>query len=169
MGPRRIQNTRPGHLILRRFRPADRTATYRVFYDAVHLGTGEHYSPRDRAAWAACEQAPDNWTARLSGQITHVIESEGRIGGFMSLTRAGHLDMAFVLPHLMGTGVADRLYAAQESAARDLGLERITTEASHLARSFFLRHGWTELGAQKARSNGHDIENFAMEKHLAAH
>lgn len=103
----------------------------------------------------------------MSEQITHVAETEGRIVGFMSLTKAGRLDMAFVLPKMMGTGVSDRLYAAQEQAARDLKLTRLTTDASHLARSFFLKHGWTVLAAQKARTNGHDLENFSMEKNLS--
>ena len=176
MGSGRLQNTRPGHLKLRRFRPADATPTYNVFYDAVHKGTQAHYTDRDRAAWAASATAPGNWGARMGGQITHVAETEGRIVGFMSLRpgaddengaeRAGHLDMAFVLPRVMGTGVAAELYTAQESAARELGITRLSTDASHLAKPFFLRQGWEVLRAQKARSNGHDIENFAMEKQL---
>lgn len=166
MGPGRIQNSRPGNIVLRRFRDTDAAATHHVFYDSVHLGTTEFYTPRDRAAWAACDAPPEGWAARMSSQVTHVAETSGRIVGFMSLTKTGHLDMAFVLPKVMGTGVADRLYAAQENAARDLKLPRLTTDASHLARSFFLKHGWTVLAAQKARTNGHDIENFAMEKVL---
>lgn len=167
MGSGRLENSRPRQLTLRRFRKTDALATFNVFYDAVHHGTGAHYSDRDRAAWAASDQPSDGWADRMNTQITHVAETEGRIIGFMSLRDDGYLDMAFVLPHVMGTGVSDRLYEAQESAALSLKLTTLTTDASHLARPFFLRHGWTVLASQTSRTNGHDIENFAMQKLLS--
>ncbi|NNK77410.1 MAG: GNAT family N-acetyltransferase [Litoreibacter sp.] len=151
---------------LRRFCDRDAKATYDIFFTSVRKGTAEHYSLRQREAWAGSSVQPENWCRRLGSQHTLVAEMEGRIVGFMSLKESGFLDLAFVFPNTMGTRVSDRLYEALEEWAREQKLEKLTTNASHLARSFLARYGWEVVKAQTVMSNGREIENFQMEKLL---
>lgn len=166
MSPARRPNRLSGLVIVRRFRPMDSQACHRVFFDAVHGGTQEFYSDIERIAWAPHEGAPETWTNRLDRNETVVAEAEGRLIGFMSLTQGGHLDLAFVTPLAMGTGVAGRLYDALEDWAHKQSLPVLTTDASHLAKRFFGKRGWAVLCEQTALSNGHAIVNFRMEKPL---
>ena len=155
-----------GPVMLRRFRPQDSPATYTVFYRAVHEGADAHYTALQRQAWAASSVPPLNWTDRLGTQKTWVATKEHRIVGFMSLLDNGHLDMAFVVPEMMGTGVAAKLYAKIEIDARALGLTTLTTQASHLARSFFERQSWSVISDKTVSRLNQRIEVFEMSKTL---
>jgi putative acetyltransferase len=97
-----------------------------------------------------------------------VAERDGVPVGFMSLDLArGYLDLAFVLPQVMGQGVADALYAVLEARARAEGLARLTTEASALARPFFARNGWALIREQQVERRGVALHNAVMEKTLS--
>lgn len=128
--------------IIRPFRPTDAEATRDVFVRAVGEGAASRYSAEEIAAWLKDPAMPEGWGDWLHGQITFVAEDADRITGFMMLERSGYLNMAFVLPEVMGQGTADRLYAQILAAARALGLTRLTVFASRHARRFFARHGW---------------------------
>ncbi|MDJ0827010.1 MAG: GNAT family N-acetyltransferase [Rhodobacter sp.] len=126
---------------IRRYRSADAGALAEIFFRAVHEGARTKYTEEERQAWAPTRPSPEDWARRLDGLITFVAFESGSLVGFMSLRSDGYLDLAFVLPEWMGKGVADALLRCLESEARRCGIGLLTTEASHLARSFFLRHG----------------------------
>lgn len=152
---------------VRRFVEADAEATAHIYFDAVRFGAAGHYDERQRKAWA--EKVPDapQWLARLNAQHTFVAEVNSQTVGFMTVDEAGHIDLAFVAPDQMGTGVADALYAAVEAQALQLGAGRLDTAASHLARSFFARHGWAVVKQQSVTIGGVELTNFIMEKRLS--
>lgn len=154
----------PPTLKIRPFRAGDARSTRTVYHNAVLNGTTAHYTHAQRIAWAGSRVASPEWARRLGGQHTLVATLEGRVVGFMSMDRQGYLDMAFVQPLLMGRGVAEKLYNGLESWAQKSGLTRIYTEASHLARPFFERRGWSTLTKQTVNIRGQDLENFKMEK-----
>jgi putative acetyltransferase len=60
----------------------------------------------------------------------------------MSLMPDGHLDMAFVLPEVMGKGHAAALYEALLAHAQAAGMARLTVHASEYSRRFLARRGW---------------------------
>ncbi|PWE34330.1 GNAT family N-acetyltransferase [Maritimibacter sp. 55A14] len=152
---------------LRRYRPADAAPAYALFRRAVHKGAAAAYSAEERRAWAPDREMPADWPARLGAHITWLAFHRHRLAGFMTLARDGHLDLAYVAPEAMGRGVADALYARLEAEARARGLPVLDTAASHLARSFFLRHGWQVAARQSVIRNGVALTNFRMEKCLA--
>lgn len=153
---------------IRSGRKGDGPAAARLFYEAVHRGTGDRYSDRERHAWAPCPDRPEpEWEARLlSGLCLVADHGRGRLAGFMTLGHDGHLDFAYVAPDHAGTGLSDTLYTRLETEARQRGLNILTTEASHLARSFLHRHGWTTEARQSVIRNGVALTNFRMQKML---
>ncbi|MEM9472733.1 MAG: GNAT family N-acetyltransferase [Pseudomonadota bacterium] len=154
-------------LKVRKFVEADAGATAQIYFDAVRFGAAGHYDERQRKAWA--DRVPDTsqWLARLNAQHTFVAEVNSEPVGFMTVDDAGHIDLAFVAPDRMGTGVADALYAAVEGQALQLGAGRLDTAASHLARSFFERHGWSVVKQQSVAISDVELINFVMEKRLS--
>ena len=152
---------------VRGFRRDDAAALEHDFLRAVREGAAGAYSELEREAWANAPHSAAYWCDRLGAEITLVAERGSVISGFMTLCRDATLDMAFVLPEAMGTGVANALHDRVIVEAQALGMTRLTTEASHLARRFFLKQGWRELGAQKIELSGLLLTNFAMEKRLA--
>ncbi|MDJ0628620.1 MAG: GNAT family N-acetyltransferase [Rhodobacter sp.] len=153
-------------LAIRPYRPADAAALAEIFYRAVREGARSRYSDEQRRAWAPEQPDPQTWARRLEGLITVVAVAGGRPVGFMSLRPDGYLDLAFVLPKAMGRGVADALYQDLVAEARQRGIVTLTTEASHLARPFFLRQGWRLVSANTVARGDVKLMNFLMEYSL---
>ena len=127
---------------IRPYRATDRAATALVFYRAVREGTHHHYTEAQRAAWAPSPTPDLTKPNKLLDQWAWVAEEDGEITGFMSLCHDGLLDMAFVIPEVMGKGTATALYAALIARARAEGLRRLTVDASPYSHGFLRKQGW---------------------------
>lgn len=137
-----------------------------IFYDAVHRGAGASYGADQRHAWAPVPPAGAEWLNRLVLQKTVVARIGGRPVGFMTLDDDGYIDLAFVSPGHHRKGIGERLYGRVERMARDAGIPRLHSQASHPARGLFARHGWTVVRTQQVARGGVMITNALMEKHL---
>jgi putative acetyltransferase len=153
-------------MIIRPYQPGDADALAQIFFDAVRIGAAPKYTEAELRAWAPVRPAAKVWAARLEGLTTFVAEADAVLG-FMSLRNDGYLDLAFVAPDQRGKGVAAGLHAAVLDHARSLGVAQMTTEASRMARPFFLRMGWQEITAQTILRHGQSIENFRMRRDTA--
>jgi len=151
---------------VRRYQPADAGALAQIFFDAVRLGAAPKYTAAELAAWAPERPSAASWGQRLDGLTTVAAENSSGLLGFMSLRSDGYLDLAFVRPDCRGTGVAAALHSEILTEAHARHLHRLTTEASRMARPFFLRMGWHLIAAQTVQRNGQSIENFRMAKSL---
>jgi putative acetyltransferase len=150
-------------LLIRPYRPGDADALAQIFFDAVRIGAAPKYPAAELAAWAPIRPSAEVWAARLAPLTTFVAEAHQPIG-FMSLGPNGYLDLAFVAPEQRGQGVADALHAAVLAYAQSQALPLLTTEASRMARPFFLRMGWQDLARQTVERGGQRIENFKMQR-----
>ena len=153
---------------VREARAQDAGALAAIFYRGVQIGAADRYSQAQRDVWAGAQPTADAWAARLDGLLTLVADAgEGPIG-FMSLRlEDGYLDLAFVDPDRRGTGVTRDIYAVLENRARAAGLTQLTTHASHMAKPFFLREGWSVQSGNTIERAGITLENWIMEKALA--
>ncbi|NNE81109.1 MAG: GNAT family N-acetyltransferase [Silicimonas sp.] len=153
---------------IRSYQTGDAPALAEIFHRAVREGASGVYSEAERAAWSPTMPRGDAWERRLACAETAVAEEGGRPVGFMTLDlQQGYLDLAFVLPEVMGQGVASSLYAVIESRARAAGLGRLTSEASLLAEPVFAARGWRVLRRQTVVRSGIEIANAIMEKELS--
>ncbi|MCA8882047.1 MAG: GNAT family N-acetyltransferase [Rhodobacteraceae bacterium] len=157
---------RDGRFRIRPFRAEDALPLRALYYRAVQEGAARFYDQRQRDAWARAPEMPPDWRDRLGREITLVAEDARGPVGFMTLGHDGHLDLAFVAPEAMGTGIAAALHDRLLVEAEARGIAHLTTEASHLARRFFLRQGWREIAEQQVDLGGVRLTNFRMEKRL---
>ena len=148
---------------LRPYRDGDGPACYAVYFDAVRNGTAPAYTAAQARAWAPSETNDGEWSHRLASGVTWVSEGDAGLLGFITLTQAGHLDLFFVRPTARPLGVAADLYDHMLDHVRNRGLTRLTTHASHLARRFLERRGWTVLDEETTIRHGVALTRFAME------
>lgn len=151
---------------VRSYQPGDADPLGGVFYRAVREGASRRYSAQQVQAWVPEAPCGEAWQARLEAADTIVALGEDARVGFMTLDDKGYVDLAFVLPEAMGTGVSDAIYAVLEGRARAGGIDRLTTQASLLAEPFFARHGWQVKKRQTVEIRGVVLENAWMEKRL---
>jgi putative acetyltransferase len=152
-------------LILRRMRPGEETRLYAILRTAVIDGAAAHYDEAQRHAWAPPDPF-EGWAERLNTAECFVAVLSGRVVGFLSTTAAGHVDLAYVLPDLHGSGVAQRLLARAEAEMRMAGVERMTTGASLAAQRFFARNGWKVLAEETVERGGQRLRRVRMAKDL---
>ena len=140
----------------------DAAALYAVYVEAVQIGAADHYTLAQRLAWAPDQSMADDWPDKLAAMDTWVAQADGDIAGFMAVRPDGYIDLAFVRPRWMGRAVAQAVYERVVERAQRAGLPRLTTHASHLARSFFARNGWLVDHTEIIDRNGETLTRFAM-------
>lgn len=153
-------------LAVRRYRESDAEYLAALFFDSVHKGTTEYYDKEQRQAWAPSVPDTEKLKARLAPITVLVAEDRSGIVGFMTLDETGYIDLAFVRPDRIGTGIGSLLYERIEKAAQDQQTQRLFTNASKLAKPFFEKQGWVILEQQEVDQRGVKLTNYRMEKLL---
>jgi putative acetyltransferase len=154
--------------VIRPYRADDRQATAQVYYRAIREGTTAIYDAAQRAAWAPDTDPDDATPDKLLDQWCWVAEEDGRMTGFMSLCPDGLLDMAFVIPEVMGKGTAAALYDTLLAKARAVELPRLTVIASPFSQRFLLRRGWQVDREGPEVHDGQTYHLYRMSLTLAA-
>lgn len=160
MGSRRIQNPKPRNLKIRKATPKDDDAIFSVFFRAVRQGAAKFYTQKQRVVWAP-KSKPDQ-TPTNHSMLRWVAEMDGDIIGFIAVTRAGYIDLAYVLPEWMGRGVAQALYDAVLEWAHHARLSELTSHASHFAKRFFLKNNWQVDYPETVALGDQKLERFYM-------
>lgn len=152
---------------IHRFREGEGDLLGQLFHRSVHEGAHGAYDAAQRAAWSPQPPSGPDWEARLIGAVTLVAWAGKLPAGFMTLDpETGYLDLAFVAPEWQGQGVAAMLYGLLERCARRQGLAELITDASEVARPFFLKQGWQDGPRQEVTRGGVTLHNYRMAKPL---
>ena len=157
-----MQTAQSNDIKVRRAHRGERAQIHGVFYRSVRDGAGAFYTEAQRAVWAPDPVPMADEFAADDTRILWVAEHGGQIIGVLALEPAGYLDLAFVLPEWMGRGVAQAMYAPLLEWAKESGLKRMTTHASHFARRFFEKQGWRVDSPETVTRDGQDLERFCM-------
>ncbi|MGP1273831.1 MAG: GNAT family N-acetyltransferase [Caulobacterales bacterium] len=149
-------------MVIRDYQQSDAAELAAIFHDAVMTGSAPAYSSEQRRAWAARLQTPAALHDRLEHQTCLIGERNGKAAGFIALEASGHLDMLFVRPEERGKGLAGALHDALIERARAAGHANLSVHASHLARRFLGRRGWTFIRTETVNLGGVRMEHHYM-------
>lgn len=154
--------------MIRTFQPGDAEALQAITLAAICEIGPRGYAPEQVIAWAARHPDAARFVERWSsGDLIWVAcHTDDAPAAYALMEPDGHLDMLYCHPAHAGQGLASGLLAAAETAARSLGLARIYTEASELARQVFVRAGYAVKDRRDFAIGGVPIHNYAMEKRL---
>lgn len=153
-------------LSIRQFQDRDAPAAASLFFEAVQTGAKAAYTQEERNAWAPSIPDVTTWRDRMAAQYSVVAYRADKLLGFMTLTEEGVIDLAFVLPQEMGSGVAGKLYDEIIKQARARKLLTLQTRASHIARRFFEKRDWTVVQQQTAVRGDVELINLLMELNI---
>ena len=137
-----------------------------LFRDSVRRVARRDYTQEQVIAWTPDDIDRDARTLRHSSKPTWVAEIAGTMVGFSDLEPDGHLDCMYVHADYQRRGVATRLLAQVEAAAKERGIGRLYSEVSITARPFFERRGFSVIAAQVVTARGQKFLNYRMEKFL---
>lgn len=153
---------------LRPFTPSDAPALAALTLDAIRTTGALAYSAEQVRVWSRGHSDAGRFVARAkAGHRIYVVTDEvGEPAAYALLEPDGHLDMLYCSPSHTRRGLAGRLLKHAEGQARALGLTKLYTEASELARAPFERAGYSLVKRRDFEIDGVAIHNYAMEKRL---
>ena len=154
-------------MIVRNFHKTDIKTLIEIFRETVHKVCCADYSLEQLNTWAPEFIDAAQWESRLEKSYTLVAEENGVILGFANLENNGNIDMFYVSAEAQGKGVGKTLLRHLEKHAKDLKLEKITSDVSLTARKFFQHSDFlTDEEYVKVR-NGVEFKNTLMSKRLS--
>ena len=153
---------------IRDYREGDAEAIHSLTCAAITAIGPAGYSQEQVDAWAARHGTIERVQERVrSGHMLFVAaDKRDEPVAYSLLEPDGHLDMLYCHPDHTRRGLAEGLLDAAEGRARELGIARLYTEASELARPAFERAGYEVTHRRDFDLDGVPIHNFAMEKRL---
>ena len=154
-------------MTVRRFHSYDAAAVARVFREAVLITGAAAYTAEQLRVWARAADDEAALARRLAQGTTLVAEdNDGIVAGFGQREPAGHIAYLYCAPRFGRQGVASLLLRRLEATAAEAAVPQLTTEASHVARPFLTRHGFTEVRSERVTRGGVEFERFLMVKNL---
>jgi len=151
---------------LREAIPADAAACVALFTASVHQLAARHYNGEQRLAWAPPHADMTFWQQHLAGLEVLLAEREQSLLGFIGYAADGHIDLLFCAPQAAREGVASALYTTAEKRLRALGQTRLYTEASLLAKPFFLNRGFAVIEQEDVQRGDVSLRRYHMQKML---
>lgn len=154
-------------MTIRAYHSYDAAAVARVFRDAVLISGAAAYTPEQRRIWAQSADDEAALAQRLARGNTLVAEdNDGIVAAFGQCEPTGRIAYLYCAPRFGRQGVATLLFRRLEAAALTDSIPHLTVDASHVARPFFTRHGFTEVRSERVTRGGVELERFHMVKVL---
>ncbi len=152
----------------RPYRPGDGAALSQVLFRSVREAALADYTVEQTEVWLPQPPGAAWFDDRAAdGRLTLVAE-HAKLGvvGYTDLEEDGHIDHAYCLPEVVGTGVGSKLYDALEVRARAHRMAMLYVEASEAARRMYSAKGFVVVRRHDFVRGGVAIHNFDMRKHL---
>lgn len=124
-----------------------------LFEQSVRRLGPAHYSPEQVEQWARGAHHP-GLASQLREHHGWVIEQDDVPLGFATLSDDGHLSLLYVSADHPRQGLGTLLLERVLSAASQMGLGSLTTEASAFSLALFLRHGFLLTGLETVERGG---------------
>lgn len=127
------------------------------------------YSPEQVRAWHDRATTPEVYLSWIAGGARIFVSQAdaGAIAAYALLEPDGHLDRLFCHPDHASRGHAGALLQHVEREAQLMGIGRLFTEASEVARPVFARAGFVVDHRRDFEMSGVAIHNYAMSKVLS--
>lgn len=155
-------------MLIRPYQPSDTAALAAVYRDAV-VGTGaQAYDAQQIRVWSAFPASLEEFQQQLSRGFTLVGVSGGRRVAFGQLDPLDHLALLYTASDVGRCGWATKIYHCLEAQAQAEGIPCLHTEASRIAKHFFLKMGFEVLEPEWVTRNGVGFERFKMVKAMVS-
>ena len=154
-------------IIIRDYQTSDARALTDIFYDAVHEMAAGYYTPTEINAWAPLPRDYALWQQRLDNKPPFVAIVDEKPAGFIRLENNGHIDWTYTHKDYQRQGIATALYSHLEQQARQRDIGVLYVEASHLARPFYEKQGFSVVRRNEICRGHLQLINWSMQKSLA--
>ncbi|MGL5683735.1 MAG: GNAT family N-acetyltransferase [Marinifilaceae bacterium] len=162
-----ILKMRLHNFTLRTAQLSDVSELAQLFHDTVMSVNARHYSTAEIMDWASCGDNISRWEEIiLTHHVMVAVNSKSGIVGFAAIASNGYLNSLFVHKDFQGVGIATTLLNHIEEYAKINGNNKITSEVSITAKSFFEKRGYKVLCEQRRQARNLQLTNYKMSLQL---
>ncbi len=153
--------------MIREYEKSDAEDLAAIYRDAV-IGIGTSaYNAQQIAVWSSYPEDIEEFRELLSLGLTLVAVEGSRLAAFGQLNPPDHIAFLYTASNFARLGYATEIYKRLEIYATEQGVKRLHTEASRIAKYFFLKVGFRVVDMELAERKGVLFERFKMEKVIA--
>jgi putative acetyltransferase len=153
-------------ITFRTYNKQDAEAVAAVFRESIRGVGVEQYTEEQVRVWSSFPYDMDEFRERLSEGLTLLAGDNHRIVAFGQLSPKDHVEFMYTVKSHSRAGVATAIYCRLERRAVEEKVTILHTEASRIARSFFLKQGFTSDEPETVFREGVAFERFKMSKAL---
>jgi putative acetyltransferase len=137
-----------------------------LFSRAVHAIPVQHYSNKQKDAWAPKDLDQNRWEKKLQSVRPYLALVDEKLLGFMSMDEDGYIDLMYVDPDFQRKGVGKALFDYLRRSAFKRNIPSMSTYASKVARPFFEQMGFAVVQENQVELRGETLTTFTMRKAL---
>lgn len=153
-------------MTIREYKSSDCKEIAELFYYTVHTVNAKDYTEEQLNAWATGDIDMKEWDKTLSEHFSIVSIKHNRIVGFGDVNKSGYLDRLYVHKDYQRQGVATAICNVLEQFINGNNGNKIITQASITAKSFFEQRGYQAIREQQVIRNGIFLTNYFMRKEI---
>ena len=135
-----------------------------LFFETVNNVCKKDYTQDQINAWTSAKDDNEKWIDKILNQYFLVARTDSKIVGFGSLENNNYLDFLYVHKDYQMKGIAKKLLTYLEKKAEINRTEKITSDVSSTARSFFEKNGYKVIKEQKKEIDNVTLLYFKMVK-----
>ena len=154
-------------VLIREYKASDLTQVVKVFKDAVIETGPEQYTSEQVKVWSSYPADLDEFNTILLQGLTYVAQEEDNIVSFGTLYPVDRIEFIYTIKKYSNMGIASSIYKMLENHARDHSVPKIFTEASIIAKPFFIKTGFKIEGKETVIRKNTEFQRYRMSKKLS--
>ena len=135
-----------------------------LFRETINQVCKRDYSPEQIEVWISAAVDSRKWEQKISDQYFIVAEQNNMIIGFASLESGNYLDLLYVHYEHLRKGIASLLLDQIVKESINTGHDKIHSNVSITARSFFESKGFKIRKENKIMKEGVELINYLMSR-----
>lgn len=151
-------------MIIRSYKQTDCEGMAALFYDTVHSVNCADYTEDQLSAFANGEVLLEEWDRAFAKNHTVVALDDGKIVGFGTIEKTGHIDKLYVHKAFLRRGIGSAICDVLE---QNFWEGKITVNSSITARPFFEARGFTVIKELLSVYGCVHLTEFVMEKEIS--
>ena len=136
------------------------------FRHTIHQINAQHYSQKQRDAWAPTHIDNTLWNKKIAHLSSFVCVEENKILGYSDIQKNGYINHFFCHHQHQCQGVGSALIKHIHSLAKQQGTTQLSADVSITAKPFFEIKGFKVVKKQAVPIRGQIFVNFKMTKTL---
>jgi putative acetyltransferase len=149
---------------IRKMQENDLKEALELFYSTVHTVNAPDYKESELDAWAPKDlsELKEKLNFYINDGYAFIATIDDQLVGFMTMSRSGFLDHAYVHKNFLRQGIFTALFSKCRDCMQKIGISEIHTYASITAKKAFEKLGFYLVAKNTTLCRGIYLQNYHL-------